>query len=277
MRSFLSTAFLLGSALAAPQETVDSASSIGGGIFAPQCKYGDDPTIIRHTGAVYGQNITYQGIKLYETKPSCRQPQIGVVYLTDAFGIEFINNRLLADSFARAGFYTVIPDILQGDPAPFDLATPGFNSTAWTLLHGPAAVDPIITKGIQYLQSKGFTRIGVAGYCFGGKYTFRHITPTSGATAGFAAHPSFLDNTEILAIGKPVSVAEAEIDAMNPPPRRAEVEALLANNTTQPYQVNLYGGTAHGFTTRGDVSVPEVKFGKEGAFYQAVRWFSAWA
>ena len=64
---------------------------------------------------------------------------------------------------------------------------------------------------------------------------------------------------------------------MMSPARRSEVEGLLAGSTTQPYQVNLYGGTAHGFGTRANISDPEQKFGKEAAFYQAVRWFNAWA
>lgn len=63
---------------------------------------------------------------------------------------------------------------------------------------------------------------------------------------------------------------------MMPPARRSEIEALLAGNTTQPYQLNLYGGTSHGFGTRANISDPEQKFGKEAAFYQAVRWFDAW-
>ena len=58
--------------------------------------------------------------------------------------------------------------------------------------------------------------------------------------------------------------------------RRSLIEAMLAN-TSQPYQVNLYGGTSHGFGVRANVSDPEQKFGKEAAFYQAVRWFNAWA
>jgi hypothetical protein len=54
------------------------------------------------------------------------------------------------------------------------------------------------------------------------------------------------------------------------------MEALLASGA-QPYQFTLYGGTSHGFGVRGNVSDPQEKFGKEAAFYQAVRWFNAWA
>ena len=63
---------------------------------------------------------------------------------------------------------------------------------------------------------------------------------------------------------------------MMPPARRSEIEALL-QNTTLPYQVALYGGTSHGFGVRANVSDPQQRFGKESAFFQAVRWFDAWA
>lgn len=68
-----------------------------------------------------------------------------------------------------------------------------------------------------------------------------------------------------------------EIDAMMPPARKSAIEDLLANQVAQPYQVSLYGGTSHGFGTRANISDPEQKFGKEAAFYQAVRWFNVWA
>ena len=115
----------------------------------------------------------------------------------------------LADSFARAGYLTVAPDMFNNDPAPADLATPGFNATAWTLLHSPPAVDPILAKGVAYLQSRGINKIATTGYCYGGRYAFRLLAPGKGVDAGFAAHPSLLENSEILAITKPISVAAA--------------------------------------------------------------------
>lgn len=66
-----------------------------------------------------------------------------------------------------------------------------------------------------------------------------------------------------------------EIDTLFEPTRRFEVENML-NHTAHPYQVALYSGTFHGFGTRANISVPEQRFGKEAAFFQAVRWFKAW-
>ena len=62
---------------------------------------------------------------------------------------------------------------------------------------------------------------------------------------------------------------------MMSPERRAQVEALL-QKTGLPYSVALYGGTSHGFGVRANISDPRQKFGKEQAFFQAVRWFDAW-
>lgn len=115
----------------------------------------------------------------------------------------------LSDSFARAGYLAVAPDMFNNDPAPADLATPGFNATAWTLLHSPPAVDPIIAKAVAYLNSRGIDKIATAGYCYGGRYAFRLLAADKGVDAGFAAHPSLLENSEILAITKPISVAAA--------------------------------------------------------------------
>jgi hypothetical protein len=35
----------------------------------------------------------------------------------------------------------------------------------------------------------------------------------------------------------------------------------------------VYSNTTHGFAVRGDISIKEVKFAKEQAFFQAIAWF----
>jgi dienelactone hydrolase len=117
--------------------------------------------------------------------------------------------RRLADSFARAGFLVVAPDMFDGNPAPMDFNTPGFNATEFTLLHGPSATDPILAKAVAYLQTTGVEKIATTGYCYGGRYAFRMLAAGKGVDAGFAAHPSLLEDSEINAITRPISVAAA--------------------------------------------------------------------
>ncbi|PSN69830.1 hypothetical protein BS50DRAFT_674345 [Corynespora cassiicola Philippines] len=159
-----------------------------------------------------------------------------------------------------------MPDIFRGDPAPHDIT---FDAEAFLSRHTTNVTDPVIERTVKYIREKlKFKKIAVTGYCFGGRYAFRFLAEGRGADIGYAAHPSFLQDEEVLAITGPASIAAAEIDTLFEPSRRLEVEGLLGQ-TSHPFQVALYSGTAHGFGTRANVSDPEQRFGKEEAFFQA--------
>lgn len=82
-------------------------------------------------------------------------------------------------------------------------------------------VDPIIESVIRELRADGgeenegkggygVKRLGGVGYCFGGKYVCRWLKGDStGLDAGFVAHPSFVDASEIANIAGPLSIAAA--------------------------------------------------------------------
>lgn len=154
-------------------------------------------------------------------------------------------------------------------------------------------------------------KIGVVGYCFGGKVWIRllpshmqhctlfstsHSHPlthppqyvarylgaigkenNASVEAGFTAHPSFVEAAELKAITGPISIAAAETDQIFPAEKRHESEVILKELSEGPlklpYQMNLYSGVQHGFAVRGDVADARAKFAKEMAFMQAVQWF----
>ncbi|KAK0738749.1 dienelactone hydrolase family-domain-containing protein [Schizothecium vesticola] len=248
--------------------------------FQKQCT---DADIVEHTGNPAGTIQVIQNVTTYISAPNplslraLARRNTAVIYLTDVFGIELLQNKRLADSFAKAGYLTIAPDMLEGEALPTDLNVPGLNLTEYTLRHGPANVDPIVAKAVAYARSRpGITKVAITGYCFGGKYAFRFLSAGRNVDAGFTAHPSLLVDAEITAITKPIGLALAETDTMLTPARRAEMEVLL-QATNKPYQVSLYSGTAHGFGVRADITDPEQKFAKEEAFLQAVRWFDNYA
>jgi dienelactone hydrolase len=213
--------------------------------------------------------------------------------LTDVFGLALNENKLsvtpssppqtplanrllsLADSYARAGYLTVAPDMFAGNPAPGDINVPGFNTTEFLARHGPEVTDPIIATTISYLRSKlGVKRIAAPGYCFGGRYAFRFLAGDGRVDVGFAAHPSLLEAPEISAIQGPVSVAAADNDNLFDADSRFAAEKLLvAKPEKLAYEVHLYSGTEHGFGVRVSLTDPQQKYAKERAFLQAARWF----
>jgi dienelactone hydrolase len=72
-----------------------------------------------HTDTPAGIETTIHDIPTYVTRPDEGQPEKGlIVYITDIFGWELPNNRLLADRYAKKGGYVVyVPDFLRGKSA----------------------------------------------------------------------------------------------------------------------------------------------------------------
>lgn len=92
--------------------------------------------------------------------------------ITDIIGI-WQNSQLIADQLAANGYYTIVPDLFQGDAIPvnptgkLDLMGWLHNGSDGKTPHTVEAVDPVVEKAIKYLrQEKGFRKIGAVGYCF---------------------------------------------------------------------------------------------------------------
>ncbi|KAH6849634.1 dienelactone hydrolase family-domain-containing protein [Chaetomium sp. MPI-CAGE-AT-0009] len=266
---------------------LSSALLLAGGAVAswkgkPRAGETLDASIVALTGEPVGKEVKHNNITLYITKPDKWNPRAkaragsAVLFLTDVFGLALPENKLLADSFARAGYLTLVPDLFNGSPAPGDINVPGFNTTEFLARHEPAVTDPIIKTAAAYLRTElNATRLAVPGYCFGGRHAFRALSADNrfgAVAASFAAHPSLLTAEEIGAVEGPVSVAVAETDELFNATARAQMEEVLLG-VESAYQVNLYSGTLHGFGVRVDLEDAEQVYAKQEAFLQAVRWF----
>lgn len=184
----------------------------------------------------------------------------------------------IADQFAANGYFTVVPDLFEGDPVKLNPAE-GFEIMKWLTTGGPSGghtikqVDPIVEEVIKELRTThGVRKIGSVGYCFGAKYVARFAAEGKGIDVGAMAHPSFVDADEFKAMRAPLTIAAAETDQIFPAEKRRETEDLLKDMDIA-YQISLYSDVVHGFAVRGEITSPRAKFAKEVAFLQFVQWF----
>lgn len=236
--------------------------------------------VVRHEGEPEGTWETIGGVKCYVATPQGEYPKDKVVlFLTDVFGVELVNNRLLADGFAQNGFRTVVPDILDGDARDeATLADPNFDRAKWMAAHGPESWMPIVDAVVAALKEEGVTRIGTTGYCFGAPPAF-YLAFKNESHVTVLAHPSRLTCPEDLekykALSKaPLLINSCEVDPAFPLENQAMADEILGGGKFAPgYERTYWEGCRHGFAVKGDLSDPKVKAGKEGAFKASVEFF----
>jgi hypothetical protein len=70
-------------------------------------------------------------------------------------------------------------------------------------------------------------------------------------------------------------INSCETDERFPVDAQAKADAILGGGTqsSELYQRVYFPGCEHGFAVRGDLTKPEVKAGKEGAFKATVEFF----
>jgi dienelactone hydrolase len=88
-----------------------------------------------HEGTAKGRTTKLYGLDVYVSEPPQGQAPKGIiVIMPDAYGWEFVNNRILADHYVEKGGYKVyLPDFMHGEcplihEGDHDILTPTFLS-----------------------------------------------------------------------------------------------------------------------------------------------------
>jgi len=232
---------------------------------------------VRHDGTPKGTIEKINGFEVYVTLPEKEYAkEKAILFLTDAFGMRFENNQLLADDFAANGFAVYMPDYLENNP--YVLGSKDFDVHKWLASHPVERVHEIVDATIAGLKERGINTFGATGYCFGGRsvfhYAFNNVTKVS-----VVAHPSLLtvpdDLEKYLKQSKaPLLINSCTGDQQFPPESQAIADDLLGNGKFAPgYERTYWDGCNHGFAVRCDLTDPKQKAGKEGAFKASVEFF----
>lgn len=190
------------------------------------------------------------------------------------FGWELPNVRLLADEYARAGFYAYVPDILSGDSIPFDylqnlepplqaqenlsLADKAKNTALiptvlgpWMLKHREAVTKPLVDGFINTVRMiPGTNKIGAIGFCFGGRYAILQAhgrsmdgegSSVGGVDAAYACHPSMMSIPEDFEpVTKPLSIAIGSKDSMTGVDKAEKIKELLDAKRDFPHEIQVW-------------------------------------
>lgn len=150
-------------------------------------------------------NLTGIAVQTYYVLPRNDSLENAILFFTDAMGINFENNRLLADNFAANGYFTVMPDLFRGDAVPLDRPK-NWSQTLWFRNHLPSDVEPIIRTVVDEMKKSGVKRIAAVGYSIGAKYLARFMK-IARIRVAFIAQPAWVEEEDVLAIDRPISIA----------------------------------------------------------------------
>lgn len=209
----------------------------------------------------------------------------------------FLAIRLLADNYAKAGFYCYIPDFHQGDSIPIEFlqsvepplktreqltlidktkatATVGTTLPPWLVKHREGITKPLIDSFIKKVREiSGTGKVGALGFCWGGRYAI--LAAHGEVDAAYACHPSLVavpDDFE--GVSKPLSLAVGDHDSLLDNDTVGKIQDLLAKKTSLPHELRIYEDQVHGFALRSDWSSEKDRKAMDESEKQGVEWFN---
>lgn len=218
-----------------------------------------------HTAKPVGHIVSIHDVPTYVSRGNATSNST-IVFLTDGFGFNLVNNKLLADQYAsRTGLRVLVPNLLPGGGVPllmmrlnrvytapttwYDLI--GHARRAWAGLRLLAILIPFGFKVrrmypdvLCYVRAVRASlplgaKLGLAGFCLGGHWSSRVCAEPVAESrrderlvdAHFTAHPSSVAAHELGAFAAryrvPFSLALGDKDAMMSLEQAREAEAAL--------------------------------------------------
>jgi len=253
-----------------------------------------------HEGTPTGKVETIDSLPTYVSAPQDGSKAKSIIFLVDIFGWEFKNVRLLADNYAKAGFYCYVPDTHQGDSLPVEFlqsvepplktreqltmldktkktADVGTTLPPWLLKHREAVTKPLIDSYVNAVRAiPGTGKVGAIGFCWGGRYAILAAHEGSGSVdAAYACHPSLVAIPgDFEPVTKPLSLALGDHDSLLDTKSIGQIQDVLGKKTSHPHEIRIYEDQVHGFALRNDWSSEKDRKAMDEAEKQGVEWFN---
>jgi dienelactone hydrolase len=239
-------------------------------------------------------------------------PRPTIIFITDAFGFNLPNSKLLADYYAsKTGFRVLVPDIIPHGGVPLSslaLMEVVTSPVKWWDIFGQFRriislirlmfivipfsrrtknIFPSILQYVRSVRAEG-EKLGLAGFCWGGLQSTK-LSQESAVQGGkealvdahFIAHPAglkvpddFVDSMK--KFDTPLSIAVGDRDFVLSEEKVAQVEAALRTalgEDEERFEVRIYEYCGHGFAVRADPGKMIENEAAGQAAEQAVEWF----
>lgn len=149
-----------------------------------------------------------------------------------------------------------------------------FDLGEWFSRHGQDVTRAPLDKVIAALKEQGIAKFAATGHCLGGRYV-ADLTFDGVVGAGLYHHPSLLEVADVdrLAGCEVPSLWNCcEHDQMFPQEKQDALKKAFEGKSG--FEYHYFEGASHGFSVRGDMSKPEARAAKEGAFDNSVKFLN---
>jgi carboxymethylenebutenolidase len=192
----------------------------------------------------------------YVCRPATGGPYPAVIVVMEAFGLN-AHVKAVAERVAREGYVTIAPDFFYRFGSPIVPYEDVSRAIGYIQRLDDAALMAEMGVVIQHLKSLAEVRgdrIGVTGFCMGGRIAFltacRHPAAVKVAIAfyggGIAADTPAAPLNDDARIQCPVLCLFGEADRMIPMDQVRRLEDTL-KRLKKTFEVKVYAGAGHGF------------------------------
>jgi len=185
-----------------------------------------------------------------------------IVIFPDVFGI---TNRVRAigDTLAAKGYHVMAIDCYRGETCE---KNPDSNLMTWLAKFDYNTVSADISAGFEYLSGKGVDqdKIGAIGFCWGGWAIAKSASEGIAWKCAASPHPSTKIEKSIFGRDEEIMLSKVSMPFLLLP--GGDDPDILKPGSEVVKKLENTGGMSvpfeamrHGWTTRGDLSLPEVK------------------
>ena len=206
------------------------------------------------TSSLINLEVSDGSMAAFVSRPKDDESHPAIIVIQEIFGVN-ANIRKITETFAAQGYISVAPDLFHRSGSLLDIPYSEMDTARG--LAGSTTPDSLISDletVVRHLQADPFAlqgKLGITGYCFGGRVSFLAATSIQGISAaaiyyggGIASEGGPLNSAA--AISAPIIGFFGEND-QNPSPDDVDRIANELKSLGKTHEFHSYAGAGHGF------------------------------